>query len=184
LRYNKEIGKIMDYRLRHKVSRIENTPSVGNGLYNIGTGTTDRYSKIWSVDFKGDSTASHYADLAEKYTVDPDVSLPVGTVMDVSQGEFDSEICAIELSSSVIGIISEKPGYVMNENLENAALIGLTGTVPARVVGAVLKKDILVSAGSGCLRAATDPSEYQFRVAVAFESNDKVEEKLVKCIVK
>jgi len=174
----------MDYRMRHKVSRVESTPSVGNGLYNIGTGTADRYREIWSVDFKGVSTSSRYADLAEKYTVDPSLSLSVGTVMEVSTGDFDSEICLTELSSCVIGIISEKPGYIMNEGLENAALIGLTGTVPVRVVGSVAKKDVLVSAGNGCLRVANDPSEYPFKVAIAFESNDSKEEKLVKCIVK
>jgi len=174
----------MDYRMRQKVSRIESTPSVGNGLHSIGTGTSDRYNQIWSIDFKGDSTASHYADLAEKYTVDPSISLPVGTVMDVSQGEFDSEVCLTELSNCVIGIISEKPGYIMNEGLENSALIGLTGTVPVRVIGSVEKKDILVSAGNGCLRATSNPNEYPFKVAIAFESDSNKEEKLVKCIVK
>lgn len=174
----------MNYRIKQKVSRTESTPNVGNGVYNIGTGTTDRYNQIWSVNFKGDTTGSYYADLAEKYTVDPEISLPVGTVMEVSNGLFDSEICLTELSNCIIGIISEKPGYIMNEGLENSALIGLTGTVPARVIGQVFKKDVLVSAGGGCLRAAKSISESAYKVAVAFESNSNTEEKLIKCIVK
>ena len=174
----------MNYRIKQKVSRTESTPNVGNGVNNIGTGVTDRYNQMWSVNFKGDTTGSYYADLAEKYTVNPDIPLPVGTVMDVSNGQFDSEICQLELSNCVIGIVSENPGYIMNEGLENSALIGLTGTVPARVIGPVYKKDILVSAGGGCLRSSKGMSEYVYKVAVAFETNLSSEEKLIKCIVK
>ena len=174
----------MYYKLRKKLAKDETTISVGNGLYDIGSGPTDRFNEIWAFTFRGDSTGAFYADLAERYTCNSDISLPVGTLMEVSDGEFDSEICDEVLSDCVIGIISENPAFEMNMSIENAATIGLVGTLPVRVIGPVKKRDILVSAGAGCVRAAKDKLERSFKVGIAFETNDDLGEKLVKCFIK
>ncbi len=174
----------MNYKLNSKVNTDAHTGEVGNSIYNIGSSVTDRFSNIWSRNFKGDSTASYYADLAEKYTVYSDDYFPVGTVMEVSSYDNDCQSCNQELSPFVMGIVSEKPGYLMNADLENSAVVGLVGTVPVRAVGIIKKKDILVSTVNGCVRAAKDSSEYVFKVAIALESNDNVDEKLVKCFIK
>lgn len=174
----------MNYKLNEKLSKISSNSEVGEGIHDIGTSVLDRYKDVWAINFKGDSTSSYYADLAEKYTVNPDFPLPVGTVMEVSTGKYDSEICETEVSDCVIGIISESPGFVMNEDLKNSATIGLIGTLPVRVIGEVNKKDILVSAGNGCLRVAANDYEKTFKVAISFENNNDETEKLVKCLVK
>lgn len=174
----------MNYKLNEKVSRVEDSLSVGNGIHSVGSGVTDRFKEIWAINFKGDSTSSYYADLAEKYSIDPSVQPRIGTVIEVSSGEYDCEICESESSMCVIGIVSEKPGYVMNEGLKDSVVVGLVGTVPVRVLGAVNKKDVLIPAGYGCLKRATNAYENTFKVAVALESNDDVGEKLVKCFVK
>jgi hypothetical protein len=174
----------MNYKLNEKLSKVATNPGVGNALYSIGSSITDRYNEIWAVNFKGDSTASYYADLAEKYTVDQSVPLPVGTVMEVSAGSFDAELCDTDLSPCVIGVISAKPGIIMNEGLGNSAIVGLVGTLPVRVVGVVDKKDILVSGGSGCLRAAVDDAEKVFKVAISLETSNDINDKLIKCFVK
>jgi len=174
----------MDYKFNDLLSKVATNLGVGNGVYDIGSGSSDRYRNIWAVSFKGDATAAYYADLAEKYTVNPDFPIPIGTVMEVSEGKYDSEICETEVSDCVIGVISENPGFIMNEGLENSAIIGLIGTVPVRVVGPVYKKDILISAGGGCLRSAVNDYERNFKVAISFETNETQEEKLIKCFIK
>ncbi len=174
----------MDYKIRKKIAKDKSTTSVGNGLYNIGSSSTDRFNEIWAVTFRGDSTGSFYGDIAERYTCDPDISLPIGTLMEVSDDEFDSRICDDTLSNYVIGVISENPGYEMNLKLENAAVIGLTGTLPIRVIGPVNKKDILISAGNGCAKVSEDEFEKTFKVAISFETNNDPGEKLVKCFIK
>lgn len=174
----------MDYKLNDKLSKVKTNLGVGNALYDIGSGTTDRFRNIFAMNFKGDATAAYYADLAERYTVNPEFPLPIGTVMEVSQGKYDSEICETEVSDCVIGIISEKPGFLMNSELSDSAAIGLVGTLPVRVIGAVFKKDILVSAGNGCLRSAVNDYEKSFKVAISFQTDSSQEEKLIKCFVK
>jgi hypothetical protein len=174
----------MDYLYNNTISKVKHTTGVGNGVYNIGSSTLDRFNNIWARNFKGDSTASYYADLAEKYTVNPGFKIPIGTVMEVSSGEYDAEVCYTEVSNCVIGVVSENPGYIMNEGLKDSVIIGLVGTVPIKVIGSVNKKDVLVSAGHGCLRTAVNDYEKTFKVAIALESSDDRDEKLIKCFIK
>lgn len=170
--------------LTNKLIKVNGAQGLGAGSYKLGSGSTDKFSEVWATDFKGEAASANYADLAEKYTVDSNVELPVGTVMEISDGEYDAELCNTECSDCVIGIVSNKPGFIMNDNLDNSAIIGLTGTLPVRVVGPVRKKDILVSAGYGCLRKIESENEISCKVAVSFENNDQPGEKLVNCLVK
>jgi len=132
----------------------------------------------------GESSSSTYGDLAERYTCSPDVVPEVGTVMEISAGDFETEICATELSKHVVGIISDAPGFEMNLQLENSITIGLVGRVPIRAIGPISKKDILVSAGNGCVRAAQNPIEEQYKVGIALEENLDNGEKLVLSFIK
>lgn len=174
----------MDYKHRNSVSKVAHTSGVGNAAFDIGTGLTDRFRKIYSQNFEGDTSGAYYADLAEKYTVDPTIELSVGTVIEVSDGEFDAELCDTPLSNYIIGVISSDPGFLMNKGLEDSAVVGLVGTLPIKVIGPVMKKDILVSAGKGCLRAAATEDEYKYKIAISFETNDNYDVKLVKCFIK
>jgi hypothetical protein len=174
----------MDYKHRNAVSKVAHTTSVGNATFDIGSGLTDRFRKIYSQNFEGDTSGAYYADLAEKYTVDPEIELSIGTLIEVSDSDFDAELCDTPLSQHVIGVISESPGFLMNKGLEDSAVVGLVGTLPIKVIGPVMKKDILVSAGKGCLRVAETEDEYKYKVAISFETNDNYNEKLVKCFIK
>lgn len=107
----------------------------GNTVSNLGS--TTRY---WNVMY-GTATSARWADLAEKYLADDDY--PIGTVMSVG-GSAEITASTPETAHSVVGVVSEKPAYLMNSGLEGGTAVALKGRVPVRVVGAVNKGDRLV----------------------------------------
>jgi len=127
------------------------------------------------------ATAAQYADLAEKYTCDE--SIPTGTVMEVDFNSDDEVVeCQFELSTSVVGIVSDNPAYLMNSSSEGLP-IALTGKVPVRIIGSISKGDFIVSAGNGLARKG-HKLELLYKIGIALESNLVDEEKLVTCIIK
>lgn len=171
------------------VATDSDTTGVGNTLYSIGSGPTDRFDEVWcqtlnAVTVNGTTTSSKYADLAEKYTCDPNRSLEIGTVMKLSAGEYEIEVCEDELSPLAIGVISKAPGFIMNDGLRDSETIGLIGRLPVQVIGPVNKTDILVSAGEGRLRVAKNPTEYMFKIGIALETNLDEGVKLAECFIK
>jgi len=124
--------------------------------------------------FQGTATSARYADLAEKYTTDQEY--PVGTVMAVG-GE--AEARAAKVSDLVIGVISDKPAYLMNSEADGQA-IGLKGRVPVRVAGPVSKGQTVYAWQDGV--ASTIASNGL--VGVALESSDDENEKLIECVLK
>lgn len=124
--------------------------------------------------FQGIATQARYADLAEKYTTDKEY--PVGTVMAVG-GE--AETRSAKISDIVIGVISDKPAYLMNAEAEGQA-VALKGRVPVRVVGPVSKGMPVYAYQDGV--ASTLASNGL--VGVALETNNAEGEKLVECVLK
>lgn len=127
--------------------------------------------------FQGTATTARYADLAEKYTTEK--VWPVGTAMAVCT-HGDHETCPASASTVAIGVISEKPAYLMNAELENGQAIALKGRVPVRVSGAVKKGQAVYAWNDGvCTTMATTSF-----VGIALESNADEGEKLVECVLK
>lgn len=126
--------------------------------------------------FQGTATQARYADLAEKYTTDK--KYPIGTVMAVCEHN-DHETEAASAGSIAIGVISEKPAYLMNSESEGQA-IGLKGRVPVRVVGSVSKGQAIYAWEEGV--ASTIASNGL--VGVALETNNDEGEKLIECVLK
>ena len=126
--------------------------------------------------FNGVSTSARYADLAEKYTTATET--PVGTIMAVCVHE-DHETDLANPGDVVIGVVSDKPAYLMNAEADGQAL-ALKGRVPVRIVGPVQKGDsIHVSQdGLGSVEGTGD------LVGIALESNSNNAEKLVECVLK
>lgn len=166
------------------------TTGLGAGLYSVGTSDTDRFDEIWCATLNADTISgsaseAKYADLAEKYTIDPDYPLELGAVVEMSGcDEFEIQECDTELSPFVMGVISTAPAYLMNKDLKDSMAVGLVGRLPVKVIGPVFKKDILVSAGDGCLRAAVGTHEYPFKVGMSLETNDEDGIRLVECFIK
>jgi len=107
-----------------------------NATYDLGASTL-RFNNMWGV-----SSSALYADLAEKYQADADY--PVGTIMMIG-GAAEITI-ATELSSALVGTISDRPGYLMNDGLtgENVVPIAYIGRVPCRVQGQINRGDLLL----------------------------------------
>lgn len=145
--------------------------------------SSHRFSNIYSVFFTGTATMARYSDLAEKYTCEHNDVKP-GTVIAIAESsKYDVDICNEDCSDCVVGIVSEKPSYLMNSE-ENGIVVGLTGKVPVRVTGPIRKKQAIVSAGNGCARASEGNSDYMFKFGFSLEENLDSGEKLVMCIIK
>jgi hypothetical protein len=187
------------------VATDRDTADLGASLYSVGSSGYDRFDKLWCKELNVESIvytppvsppgsatygtsvygSGTYGDLAEKYTCNPAVILEPGTVIEMLvDEEFEVGICNDELSPFVMGVISADPAYILNSHLKNAALIGLVGRIPTKVIGPVKKKDILVSAGNGCLRAAMGPSEYGMKVGISLKTDLSESTKLIECFIK
>lgn len=153
-------------------------PTIDN-QYELGN-SGKRWLNIFGVTFTGTVTTATYADLAEKYTTKKEY--PIGTILEVAyEDEFDL-ISTSGLSDCVVGIVSEKPGFVMNQNGEGQT-IGLVGRIPIRIIGPVDKRDIIVASENGC-GEADNHEDLIYKVAVALETNPSPYEKLVDCLIK
>ena len=127
--------------------------------------------------FNGTSTSSRYADLAEKYIADDDYE--VGTVMSIGG---DAEVTQSKFGDRAIGVVSEKPAFRMNEDLENGTYIALKGRVPVKVIGSIRKGDRLVAADNGhAIHASFHQHSEVF--AIALESSSDTGIKLIESLV-
>ena len=151
-------------------SSAQSPAAAPNGTIAIRTSD----NKLRAVTFEGRATEAQYADLAEKYTTDEEY--PVGTAMAVG-GEAETK--AASASNMCIGVISEKPAYLMNSEADGQA-IGLKGRVPVRVSGPVSKGQPVYAWEDGvCSTIAATAL-----VGIALESNSDEGEKLVECVLK
>jgi hypothetical protein len=135
----------------------------------------DGSGDIYATVFRGLATSANYADLAEKYTT-PEV-YPVGTVVVINTGDESEGIKSSGISQLVLGVVSEKPAFLMNTDAPGQPL-ALRGRVPVRVRGPVKKGQTLVSFGGG---TATVGDVNKF--AQALETNLSEEEKLVEAVI-
>jgi len=113
-----------------------------NNTINIGAvGTT--FATVYATTFSGVATTAKYADLAENYQADA-VYEP-GTVV-VFGGLAEITTTLDSADTSVAGIISTNPAYLMNSDCTDGLPVALRGRVPCKVYGPVTKGDSLVTA--------------------------------------
>jgi hypothetical protein len=154
-----------------------------NGFVSSTASTADTIARrdssanLTANVFNGTATSARYADLAEKYLTDNDYE--VGTVVMVG-GE--KEVTACTFGSRAIGAVSGNPAYMMNSGLEGGTYIALKGRVPVKVTGRVKKGDRLIASEGGVAIAGALHSHADV-FAVALESNDNIDIKLVECLV-
>ena len=123
----------------------------GNAIASLGNSTV-RWNSVFAVNGNFLSVNANYADLAEKYVADADYA--PGTVL-MFGGDKEVTQCAHDMCSRVAGVVSTTPAYLMNSGLEgqHTVELALTGRVPTKVRGPILKGDLMVSAGDGHARA-------------------------------
>ena len=127
--------------------------------------------------FNGTATAARYADLAENYLADQ--AYDIGTVIAVG-GE--KEVRAAMFGERAIGVVSEKPAYLMNKDLEGGTAVALKGRVPVKVVGSIKKGDRLIASDNGVAVVAAMHSVTDV-FAISLEDNQDTSIKLVEAIV-
>jgi len=133
-------------------------------------------------EMHGEATSAQWGDLAEKYRCKGEHE--EGTVMCVSKDpEIDVEACDVDLCTSVVGVISLRPGFRMNDALYNGQFVGLTGLLPVKIIGSIEKSDFIVPTKDGCARKGK-PEEIAHKIGVANETKDDKGIKLVECIIK
>ena len=153
------------------------TPSVdyivktgANGSGDIGQ-SANRFNVIY-----GTSTSARYADLAEKYTTDKEYE--TGTVITVSLDSTAEGTASFEYAQRVLGVVSAKPAFIMNDEAEGQAL-ALRGRVPVKVAGPIRKGQPLVANQDGRGIAGDHPNSF----AIALETNLDPNVKLVECVI-
>ena len=94
--------------------------------------------------------------MAENYQAD--AAYAPGTVVHFG-GEFEVTACDTDGCTSVAGVVSTNPAYLMNSELaaEFVVAVAFTGRVPCKVTGTVAKGDLMVAAGNGRARAEANP---------------------------
>jgi hypothetical protein len=132
---------------------------------------------VFASEFNGIATSAKYADLAEKYTTDYEYS--VGTIMAVGGTE---ETTVASSGSVPIGVVSEKPAFLMNSEADGQSL-ALKGRVPVRVVGSVQKGDPVYVLNNG-IGSAEMALTNGIMVGIALEGKETAQEGLVECVLK
>ena len=149
------------------------TKLISNFITSGSTATNGLIEGHWNLTV-GSKLSSTYADLAENYEADdtygPGMVLEFGGVAEVT-------LCQTDMSTSVAGIISTAPAYLMHDHHEQEGYvypIALSGRVPCNVKGKIKKGDLLVSGAGGFARADKNPKVGTV-VAKAMEDYDSTD---------
>lgn len=153
-----------------------NNPSTSTNVVHRTGNETIAGVKTFSSTIQGTANRALYADLAEQYQTDK--IYPVGTLIRFG-GKKDITIADINCN----GVISDKPGYLLDYKLEDSQPVALVGKTPIRVLGKINKFDRIVLSGTPGVGKAQVTSD-ETPIAIALESSDKEEEKLVLCVTK
>jgi hypothetical protein len=125
-----------------------------NGVGNIGSSTT-YFNTVFAK-----ATSAQYADLAEMY--EADASYEPGTVLCFG-GSKEVEISKISHASTVAGVVSTNPSYIMNagQSGSHVVTVALTGRVPTQVIGQIKKGDRIVASHLPGIATVLDSSKYE-----------------------
>jgi hypothetical protein len=149
--------------------------------YNIGTSSA-RYNTIYGTVINGVSTSSRYADLAENYLADADYE--IGTLL-VFGGNEEVTQSTIKNDHRVAGVVSEKPGYLMNSELagDHVVAIALQGRVPVKVLGAVKAGDLIIASNVPGYGQATEDPKAGAIIGKAIKGKEDPERGIIEVVV-
>ena len=130
------------------------------------------------------STASRYADLAERY--EADCQTEVGDVVKLG-GDAEITLCNEQYSDAVFGVISENPAYLMNAeagNNDSHPMVALKGRVLVKLQGTGKAGDRIVSAGKGeAMVAQADECTAFNTLGRLIKDKYNVETALTECVI-
>ncbi|MBD1206883.1 MAG: hypothetical protein H9535_00520 [Ignavibacteria bacterium] len=137
----------------------------------------------------GTATAARYSDLAEYYTAP---AVATGTVVKLAtQGSFEVEPTTQAYDTGVFGVVSTKPGFMMNYTPEGSGVpVALAGRVPVRLIGRVARGQRITSSPIEGVAQALSEKMIEERPALlaavigrALESKADAGIGLVECVV-
>ena len=130
------------------------------------------------------STSAQYADLAERYAAD--MQLSVGEVVMLGGAE-EVTRCDKELCDGAFGVVSESPAFLMNAqagNNDSHPMIALKGRVLVKLKGKGEAGDRIVSAGNGEARVASIEECTAFNtLGRLIKHKYNVETALTECVI-
>jgi len=152
------------------------TTSITTGS-NVTAGTI---TGNWTLT-TGSRLQATYADLAEYYAADKHYT--PGTVLEF--GGANEVTLAKEESVKIAGVVSSEPAYVMNGDIraEHPVIIALIGRVKVKVIGSVLKGDMMVSAGNGLAKASIISPKMGTVIGKAIENKFDGDEGMIEVMV-
>lgn len=157
---------------------INETTGLPTNAYPLTVAVRDQDGHLNAIQFKGTATTALFADLAEKYLTDQEYE--IGTVVTIG-GE--AEVTACQEGDLALGAVSANPAFMMNSMLEGGTYIALKGRVLIKVEGAVNKGNRLVAANNGAARVINSVALKSDTFAIALETNDNPDVKLVECVI-
>ena len=152
-------------------------------------GGDDELSAATLVDIRANivhatSTSAQYADLAERY--EADCELTAGEVVMLG-GHAEVTRCDTELCDAVFGVVSESPAFLMNAqagNNESHPMIALKGRVLVKIKGKGKAGDRIVSASNGEARVAEKAECNHFNVlGRLIKAKYNEETALTECVI-
>jgi len=155
-------------------------PTVTTSITTGSAGTAGTITGNWTLT-SGSKLQSTYADLAEYYAADKNYT--PGTVL---QFGGDKEVTiAKEETSKIAGVVSSDPAYVMNGNIqaEFPVIVALIGRIKVKVIGSVLKGDMMISAGNGFAKASAMTPKIGTVIGKAIENKFDSGEGMVEVMV-
>ena len=163
-----------------KFSKTGVVPDV-TGTYNIGTAAL-KYNTVYATVFDGKATSAQYADLAENYSADTEHE--PGTVI-VLGGTKEITTTSTKDDTRVIGVVSEKPAYLMNSALQGEFVtpVALTGRVPCKVIGRVATGDMLVSSAIAGYAIVNNNPTIGTVIGKALQAKDSTDKGVIEIVV-
>lgn len=159
-------------KLRSSTSTVYISASTSSIAHTIAE--RDVGGNLWANNFYGIASSARFADLAERYAADS--IYDVGTVL-VIGGEKEVTVTNTHAATSVVGIVSKNPAYMMNSDAgsdDTHPFIALKGRVPCKVAGPVKRGDLLVTSIYEGYATTAQPTDHPCAViGKALEDNNK-----------
>lgn len=134
---------------------------------------------VYATNFYGTASSARWADLAEKYKADAEYS--AGTLVSFGGSE---QITIASNAEEVFSVISDKPGYTLNQTEDESFLpVVLHGMSPVKVFGPAKKNQYIeLSYIPGVALAKDNKSERT--IGRVLETNTDPDIKLVMCYIR
>lgn len=151
------------------------------------SGSTYQANGNWtfSNDINGTALKAKWADLAEIYECDENEVLIPGTLVRFG-GKYEITKTA-KNGRDVFGVISTKPGVILNKKEKQGEKVALIGRVPVRIIGKVNRFDKLTTSyipGVAKRKTFLDTLMCKPTIGRALHTDTNTNEKLVESVVK